>query len=189
VNSSLVVVGTYCPETITCYFAGPDHGFIYKNNSFSEVKFPGATSTGVFGINTAGDMVGSYAFEGRPTRLLSRPPSHSKGEAESGATPAIIVESGVPVFGWLYSGGRYQSINPPGSVATYPMGINSSGVIVGVFVDASNEIHGFVDRGGVFQLVEHPNAFLTTAYGINDDNEIVGSYQLSSGPTFGYTAK
>jgi probable HAF family extracellular repeat protein len=190
VNSSSVIVGVYCLKSSSCYFQGPDHGFRYEKGVFAEITFPGATSTGVFGINTAGDMVGGYGLGGPLFRLPSRGSSGSLGRSPSSAVAlAEINKNGVPVYGWVYSGGAYTSINPPGSIATYPAGINNSGVVVGTFVDAANRQHGFTYHGGVFRQIDHPNAAWTTADGINDKNEIVGTYESTNGFSSGYTAK
>ena len=37
------------------------HGFLWERLRFRTVDFPGASATRVFGINSGGDVVGSYA--------------------------------------------------------------------------------------------------------------------------------
>jgi len=189
VNSSSSVVGTFC-ENSTCYFQGPDHGFAYVKGVFTEIKFPGAASTGVFGVNDAGDMVGGYALSAPTARLSRESASNSASRAPSRtASPAPIKPNGIPVYGFLLSGGVFTSFNPPGSIATYPAGINNSGMIVGTFIDAANHQHGFLYKSGKFQEIDHPNAILTTADGINDKNQIVGTYEASDGFVSGYIAQ
>jgi uncharacterized membrane protein len=40
--------------------------------------------------------------------------------------------------------GKIQSIDPPGTVATFPDGMNELGVVAGYYLDANNVYHGFV---------------------------------------------
>jgi len=40
------------------------HGFVYTEDGFTTVDFPGATATRVFGINARGDLVGAYVVAG-----------------------------------------------------------------------------------------------------------------------------
>jgi probable HAF family extracellular repeat protein len=189
VNSSFSVVGTYCPRN-TCYFQGPDHGFAYIKGVFTEIKFPGSASTGVFGINDAGDMVGGYSLSASPIRLSKNSASNSTVKAPNrAAIPLQIKEDGIQVYGFLLSGEVFKSLNPPGSIATYPAGINNSGIIVGTFIDATDHLHGFRFQDGKFQQIDHPNSSLTTADGISDKNEIVGTYEASNGISYGYIAK
>jgi probable HAF family extracellular repeat protein len=189
VNSSSSVVGTFCLNS-TCYFQAPDHGFAYVKGVFTEIKFPGAAATGVFGVNDAGDMVGGYGLSTPAARLPGDSTSNPASRAPSrAASPTPINPNGVPVYGFLLSGGIFTSFNPPGSIATYPAAINNSGMIVGTFIDAANHQHGFLYKGGKFQEIDHPNAILTTADGINDKNQVVGTYETSDGFVSGYIAQ
>jgi probable HAF family extracellular repeat protein len=191
VNSSGVIVGTYCLRSSSCYFQSPDHGFRNEKGSFTEVKFPGAAATGVFGINDAGDMVGSYALSSLHAGLPSSgSASNSTGRTPPKANmPPKIGKNGIPAYGWLFSGGAFTAINPPGAIETTPSAINNSGVVVGTFVDVNNQIHGFMYSNGKFLQIDHPNAISTTAYGIDDKNEIVGTYRAADGFSYGYIAK
>jgi probable HAF family extracellular repeat protein len=156
---------------------------------FTEVQFPGAASTGVFGINDAGDMIGSYSMSTRTARLSGDSASSNVKLVARTANSVQIRETGIPAYGFLLSGGVFRSLNPPGSIATYPAGINNSGVVVGTFTDVNNHVHGFLYKEGKFQQIDHPDAILTTAKGISDKNEIVGSYEASNGSFHGYLAK
>jgi hypothetical protein len=49
-----VIVGGYGDE------AGAVHGFVDRDGTFTNVDFPGATSTIVYDINKAGDMAGAW---------------------------------------------------------------------------------------------------------------------------------
>ena len=69
----------------------------------------------------------------------------------------------------------FSSIDPPGSVFTFPQGINDAGAISGVFTDTQGT-HGFVlQRGGV-TVIDFPGAAWTWARGINTQGDLVGNY-------------
>src|SRR2546430_9370985 len=70
--------------------------------TFTTIDVPGAGYTGVFGINSAGDMVGNF---GQDTNVDSH--------------------------GFLYSNGTFTYFDYPGQTFTVPGGINDSGLIVG----------------------------------------------------------
>jgi probable HAF family extracellular repeat protein len=191
VNSSGVIVGTYCLQSNTCYFQAPDHGFKNEKGTFTEIKFPGSASTGVFGINDTGDMVGSYSLSSVPSGLPSSGAvlNFTGRTPPKANTPPEIGKNGIPVYGWLFSGGAFTAINPAGATVTIPAAINNSGVVVGTFIDAHNQSHGFMYSNGKFLQIDHPNATSTTAYGIDDKNEIVGTYIAPDGLSYGYIAK
>src|SRR5207247_6259360 len=72
------------------------------NITFTTIDVHGAGYTGVWAINTAGDMVGNY---GQDTNVDSH--------------------------GFLYSNGAFTYFDYPGENVTIPRGINDSGMIVG----------------------------------------------------------
>src|SRR5882762_4864052 len=70
--------------------------------TFTTIDVPGAGYTGIFGINTAGDLVGNYGQD-------------TNGDSH----------------GFLYSSGILTYFDYPGQNVTVPGGINDSGLIVG----------------------------------------------------------
>jgi probable HAF family extracellular repeat protein len=85
--------------------------------------------------------------------------------------------------GFLYSNGKYTTIDVPGATATVLQGINDKGQIVGYYeLGSSNTPHGFLYSGGTFINIDEPLATNgTVVTGINNKGEIVGYYQDSSG--------
>jgi uncharacterized membrane protein len=69
----------------------------------------------------------------------------------------------------------FSSFDPPGSVFTFPQGINDPGDISGVFMDAQGA-HGFLLRDGETTVIDYPGAAWTWARGINAQGDIVGTY-------------
>ena len=71
--------------------------------------------------------------------------------------------------GFLYSGGKYTTLNVPLAPYTYAYGINNKGQIVGLFGG-----YGFLYSGGRYTTLSDPQGQFTQAYGINDKGQIVG---------------
>jgi probable HAF family extracellular repeat protein len=92
------------------------HGFLLDSGNFTTLDYPGAIHTNAFGINNAGDIVGTY---------FTAPNA---------------------AHGFLLMDGVFTSIDFPGAVRTEVLGINSRGEIVGDYTDTANRIHGFVAR-------------------------------------------
>ena len=67
INNEGEVVGT-------CNAAGAYHGLIMRAGSFATLDVPGATDTGIYGINNRGDLVGTYwDASGRAHGFLATP--------------------------------------------------------------------------------------------------------------------
>ena len=64
--------------------------------------------------------------------------------------------------GFVYSSGKYITLDYPSGVHTFAYGINATGQIVGSFED-SNGYHGFLDKNGVFTDLYELLPTLTTA--------------------------
>jgi YVTN family beta-propeller protein len=74
----------------------------------------------------------------------------------------------------------FQTIDPPGSVITFPESVNNRGQIAGTYQDAAGVQHGFLRQGdGSFVAIDPPGSVLTAAFGINEGT-VVGSWQASS---------
>jgi len=119
---------------------------------FTTIDFPaaGVLMTHAFGINSAGDIVGSY------------------------------VDSAGVEHGYLLSGGKFTQIDYPRALATRASGINANGDIVGYYIappGASGEnMKGFLLSGGRFTTIlfpHHPAAYLSR---ITDEGYIYGCY-------------
>jgi uncharacterized membrane protein len=93
---------------------GTLHGFLLDDGVFTTIDAPGATWTGISGINDRGQMIGVYGdTDGKP-------------------------------HGFLLNQGVVTTIDVPGATVTIPFGINNRGEIVGGFIDAWGIQHGFV---------------------------------------------
>src|SRR5208283_4104740 len=114
------------------------------------------SNTYAYSINDSGQFVGSY--------------TNSSGNND----------------GFLYSGGIYTTIDPPGSASTVAHGINASGKIVGYYTDNGANYHGFLDSGGVYTTIDPPASTYTIVNSINSYGQIAGYYKDSSGNRYGF---
>lgn len=132
------------------------HGFLLSRGRFTSIDFPVAVFTIAYGIDSGGNIVGSY--------------QDRDGKSH----------------GFLLKGGVFSSIDVPGALGTVALGINSRGDIVGTYTDTGGQYpwpksRGFLLRGGVFSSIDFPGALITTASKINPGGEIVGRYKSLDG--------
>lgn len=105
------------------------------------------------------------------------PPSPDARRALPGIRPNLTVATGSFTF---------TTIDPPGSVSTWPMGIGPSGDVVGFYTDAGQVTHGFLLRNGTYTITDYPGAARTEAHGIGPNGEIVGAYRNAGEPDVSY---
>jgi len=152
------------------------------------ISFPGAVSTGVYGINNSGDVVGSYydgtklhgyVFAGNDYKTIDYP-----GAADTSLRN--INESGKVVgwynldgegfgfnetYGFLYDGASYISVAFPGpfsgfSLETSMNGINNNDTVVGGYWVGGTR--GFIYKDGV--VTTYDSGYFED---INDNDVIV----------------
>jgi uncharacterized membrane protein len=118
--------------------------------SYSPVSFPGAVSTGVSGVNRAGDIAGIY-------RDASSNHPH----------------------GFVRRDGKFTSIDYPGAESTAVNGISASGDVFGSYnlPDTPDVAHGFiVTKQGRFTSVNVPGHASTVVARLLADGTILGCY-------------
>src|SRR6266568_8925698 len=117
------------------------------NVTFTTIDVPGAGVTGVYGINSAGEMVGYYCSDSND------PNKH----------------------GFLLSGGNFTYLDYPSAYATFAYGINDSGIIVGSaeFQGGLTAV-GFSYDGSAYTSISDGGNSTTITYSINNAGEIVG---------------
>jgi probable HAF family extracellular repeat protein len=121
--------------------------------SSQPVGWPGVNrATFPSGINNSGDVVGSY--------------DDSQGNQH----------------GFLYSGGVFSTIDPPGATTTLLGGINNNGVIAGTFcVSPVGNCQGFLLFNNHFLTISHPQSIGTQVLGLNDHTDLAADWDPSSG--------
>ena len=122
---------------------------------FIPFNIPGADQTSGYGINPAGQVVGSYV---------------GSDTVEHG----FLLREGV--FG-LLSAGVYETIDVLGATLTRPRGINPAGQIVGQ-CGVGGKTYGFLLSDSNLTLLDVPGATSTSAMGINPEGDVVGWYAM-----------
>jgi uncharacterized membrane protein len=133
--------------------------------NYTQVDVPGAVSTGLYGINSNGQTVGSY-------------------DDLSGTTHGFVRN----VYGSIVT------IDYPGATFTTANWINSQGDVVGRWDDANRIAHTFLRTSqGTITSFDPPAPCVpntleppTTAHGINDRGDIVGRCYDASGKELGW---
>jgi uncharacterized membrane protein len=141
---------------------------------FTNVDYPGSvTTTGAYGINSRGDIVGMYStFDGVTHSFLK-----SRGAFQtldlSGSFPGSTIK-----LTWL------ERITPGGDTVVGT--VVTEGVCNGCFDFMFQGVYrGVVWNKGRVTKLQVPNAAYTTAYGINATGDVVGEYAIA-GLAHGY---
>lgn len=75
-----------------------------------------------------------------------------------------------------YSNGKFIDLTYPGSVATFPYGINDSGTVVGSYLDSQYTEHGFIYSNGSWATLDDPSNKMGRLMGISNTGAIVGGF-------------
>ena len=119
---------------------------------FNTIDYPGATQTFAWGINAAGDIVGSYKTTASDEH------------------------------GFVLRNGVFTSFDYPGAAWTQAWGISARGDIVGQYgLPGGNTIHGFLLRKGTFIPIDVPAQQNTMLVKISSEGTIAGCYHSSNG--------
>jgi len=142
------------------------YGFTWKDGGFidTQINFPGAAGSGLFGVNARGDLSGVWVPD-------------VNGNIEHG----FVCPKSAPCFSY--------DASVPGTVLTQGDGINAHGQVAGVSCDDNFVCHAFLLAGATLTSFDFPGAAGTLAYGINSAGQIVGKYFTADGSTHGFLAQ
>jgi uncharacterized membrane protein len=143
------------------------YGFIWKDGGFidTQINFPGAAGSGLFGVNSRGDLSGSWVPD-------------PNGPIEH----AFVCPKTSPCFSY--------DAPVPGTVPfTDGKEINAQGQVVGIHVGDDGISHSYLMSGATFTEIDVPGSTGTGAFGINSAGQIVGKYFASDGSTHGFLAE
>jgi probable HAF family extracellular repeat protein len=180
-------------------FIGTDgfyHGFTLSKGTYTQYDLNlGTLSTSIFGVNNAGDFVGTTGTEGFVN--IGGTVTEFYGSGTDATYPSAI-NNNEEVVGQFYdssnnshcfdmaSNGTITEIVYPGALQTACSGINDSGVITGWYENSSDQYYAFEDNAGVFTSLDFINAS-----GINNAGTFVGYYYgpgASGAEGYGYLA-
>jgi probable HAF family extracellular repeat protein len=166
-----------------------------RGDGFTTIDVPGARDTKLWGINSNGDVVGSYTDDVSPFHGFLQTSDGSIQTIDVPFPEAIwtaaraINDNGdiVGLYGladgnqrgWLLHDGAFTVIAVPGATSTFgAVGINNLGTIVGSY-NVGAVSHGFVLTGTCFTTIDVPDAVQTFVRGINDAGDLVGRYDTA----------
>jgi len=170
-NSTNAIVGQFVDKQENT------HGFVLNNGSFTTIDVPlalapgvvpGVVGTSMNGINTSGQLVGTYVVK-------------------DNANPAVKKATST-THAFFENKGDFITLDPL-NVRSQGGFINTLGQVVGTYRDntANQKRHGFIWRNGTFTTLninapgDH-HVFGTVAFGINDFGEVVGNYVAEDDP-------
>ena len=117
-------------------------------DTYTSIDVPGAISTDASGINSSGEIVGTY-------------------------TDARDI-----VHGFRLDRGVFVTIDHPGATNTTAISIDNRGDVAGFFLDSANHWHGFLLSGGQFFVQDYPGATTGTfTLGAGTNGTLVGEFK------------
>jgi hypothetical protein len=93
-----------------------------------------------------------------------------------------------PDISWMY---EFHKVSFPGSLESFPLGINNSRDMAGTYIDANGVSHGFTLIGGRYATVDYPGTNMAPGLGsfvgsINDHRDVTGIYYDAQGYQHGF---
>jgi hypothetical protein len=174
-----------------------------------------ATETDTFAVNSAGAIAGDYVdakgvqhgmiLAGKKLTTVDHPNCTTSGGFSDGAIAFYGINSAGAAAGWctstktglytgfVYSKGKFTTVNFPKSNGTQAIGINDKGNVVGLYLDSASTQHSFVKVGSKYTSFDVTGDTTTTAWAINNSGQIAvfaintaGGYDsfLYNGKTF-----
>ena len=162
-NDSGVIVGGHGRT-----YLGIPYGFIYSGGAFEAMPTQTcALATEAHGVNNGGQIVGVSEL----------------GRSSCYPYPTSMAN---PPIGYLYGGGTFTALAPPGSAASGARAVNNHGWVVGDYTDAAGAKHGFQYSAGHYTTIDVPGSTSTRILGLNDVSQIVGTCTLADGKDHGF---
>ena len=197
INSSQTMVGEFLNSAF--------HGFFLSHGVYTQYDVDiNQFSTGIYGINDAGDFDGSFGNATQPSQgfvniggnvtTFAVPGSYDTFASGINSTDQIAGyydDQNMVLHGFFRdaSGIITSPIDPPGATATLLLGINDSGLMVGRYTNA-NGVHGMIFKAPhSFVTYDYPGATETSFNGINRSNMITGRYTDAAGLRHGFLAQ
>jgi hypothetical protein len=193
-------------SSLTVLFIGATATVAAEPDSFTSFDIPGATSYFVPGINDAGLVAGSWlaadgsevGFVRFPDGRINTPVVDPNDNSGLTVLRAVNDEGVIAGFyganvsnGFLFTEGKFRTVDFPGAVATALRGINNLGDVSGTYsvVDLNADEFGFIiPRRGPpisFKLAD-PTGTGIVVGGINDLRQLVGYYTDATSTLVGF---
>lgn len=158
-----------------------------SQGTYTQIDVPGSLSTECDGINSAGDIVGTYSdsagivrgflLSGNTYRTIMHPGFRvtvARGINDFGQI-AGSAETSTTSIGFVYDiqTQTFTDIKFPRARWTYPTSLNNSGSVVGLFIETGRQ-RGFEFLGSNYKVIVPPGAANTWVNGIDALGEAVG---------------
>jgi probable HAF family extracellular repeat protein len=165
------------------YSGGGITYYTYPNsvyNQFNQFTARNNNGTNLLMVEPAGEY--DYILQGSSMTKIVVPNSQWRS---THATAINKYNSVVGTYGHLdgyqggfkrYSNGKFVDLTYPGSVATFPYGINDKGTIVGSYLDSNYTEHGFIYSNGSWATLDDPSNKTGRLLGISNTGVIVGGF-------------
>ena len=172
-----------------------------QRGTFSNVDFPGARSTGAFGVNDAGQIVGDhfdaanvehgFVSSGGTFRVIDFPWGHrDRGQRDQRRRRhRRSLGDSTGTHGFLLQAGVFTPITFPLATNSNAFGISDTGEIAGSFEDAAGTLHGFIYAGGAFSIVDVAGARDTFLTRITKEGSVAGFCIDALGGVHGLTGQ
>ncbi len=143
------------------------YGFTWKDGGFidTQINFPGAAGSGLFGVNARGDLSGVWV-----------------PDFFSGIEHGFVCPKSAPCFSY---DAPIQGTVP----FTDGKEINAHGQVVGINIGDDGVWHSYLMTKGAFTMINFPGSTGTGAFGLNSADQIVGKYFTTDGLTHGFLAE
>lgn len=163
-----------------------------------------APQTRAFGINDAGNIVGTYLRDLQLHGFLLRDGEFTTIDIPVDFQPADFVtiafgiNSSDQIVGtfrlglglpsaYIFDRNGFRVINSTQFLVAEAFGINDDGTICGTFAFTDRlGLHSYLLRQGLFSIIDVPDSINTFAFGINNMEDIVGVYVDAEGISHGY---
>jgi probable HAF family extracellular repeat protein len=182
--------------------------FLYSGGTYTSINVPvdftnRFSETLPYGINNAGQVVGSFAdFNAHQDHgflltsgqfsFLDVPASTGTAARGINNLSQVVGNYGVgsggesTQYGFLLAGSTYTTLLFPGSDFTRASGINDRGLVVGDYSLPGGIGGGFLYDGRNYSIIDPFGSKDATATGINDSSAIVGGYVDGNGREHGF---
>ena len=172
---------------------------VLAQGTYTQIDYPGASQTFCWGINTAGDISGSYAdaggnyhgfvLSGGAYTTIDYPGAQSTIVEGINDLHQLVGESSFGGFLYDTQTQTFTQINYPGANSSNAIAISNAGVVGGYFASGSGDIQGFALVDGKYILISPPGTISTSVSGITAAGKFVGFANLQScncGVSFSY---
>jgi hypothetical protein len=167
-----------------------------REGVFTTIDYPSSTSTFAWGMNSHGDVLGTYTLADNVSHTFVMSGNQFGGNGQFTAindvpgalqTVVIAIHGGEIVGGYMgadklghgfvLSDGQFTTIDAPGGPTfTNVTNINSRGEMVGRYT-VNGVTHAYLLSGGEFNTFDYPGATFTGATAISPRGDIVGRYR------------